>query len=240
MDACFDCVSGAAGDMLLAALLDAGGTRATLDGAVAALGLSGDARVEVTRVSKGGVPALHVDVRVAAGEPHRHPPEILARIERAPLPPRVRERSLHAFDLLIDAEAKAHGVDRDHVHLHEVGATDAMIDVAGAFALLEELGVERAWCGPIPYCAGTIMSAHGRLDLPAPATRAILDAAGARLVLREAVRDRELITPTGAAVLATCARFEDASLAHVEREGAGAGTIDLPWPNVVRVTLGRA
>lgn len=237
MDAYFDCVSGAAGDMLLAALLDAGGSRATLDRAVAALELTGEARITVSRVEKRGVAALHVDVAVTDAEPHRHPPEILERIGRAPLSQPVLDRSRRAFELLVDAEAEAHGTAREHVHLHEVGAVDAMVDVVGSFALMEELGVDRAWCSAIPYCEGTIPSAHGRLELPAPATRAILARAGAHLTLREGVRDKELITPTGAAILATCASFEPVQIA-AERHGVGAGRADLPWPNIVRVDLG--
>jgi pyridinium-3,5-bisthiocarboxylic acid mononucleotide nickel chelatase len=239
MDAYLDCVSGAAGDMLLAALLDAGAPLDALDDVVIKLELTGEAGVDVGPVRKGDIDATYVEVRVADDVPHRHPSEILTRIDRAPLPERVRARARRAFELLVEAEAKAHGVPQEHVHFHEVGGVDAMIDVVGSFALMEELGVDRAWCSPIPYCEGTITAAHGPIPLPAPAAAAVLAQAGATLVKREGVRDKELITPTGAAILAAVATFAPVELRTV-REGVGAGRATLPWPNVVRVRLGEA
>ncbi|MHB8507811.1 MAG: nickel pincer cofactor biosynthesis protein LarC [Candidatus Dormibacteria bacterium] len=231
----FDCLSGASGNMVLGALLDAGASRASVDTAIAALGLAGAASLVVERRQRGGIGATHVEVTVTRPQAWTRVSEIDRIIAEAPLDEGVRERSRLAFRLLGDAEARAHGVSVDDVHLHEVGAVDAVVDVVGSFAAADDLGIEAFYASALPYCEGETTSAHGVISLPAPATLLILEAAGAATYRKDG--GYELVTPTGAAIIAACATFESPRL-ELEREGFGAGTAELPWPNVLRVAIG--
>jgi uncharacterized protein (TIGR00299 family) protein len=231
----FDCLSGASGNMLLGAFLDAGARRETLDSVVTALGLGDAARVNVKRRLKGDIDATYVDIDVLEPGPWRTVAEIDGVIASAPLDEGVRERSRLAFRLLGAAEARAHGVPQDQVRLHEAGAIDAIIDVVGSFVLADELGAAAFYSSALPLCRGTIETDHGTLPLPAPAVVNILEAVGAPTFLKEG--DAELVTPTGAAIVGACAAFESPDIA-AEHEGFGAGSADLPWPNVTRVVVG--
>jgi pyridinium-3,5-bisthiocarboxylic acid mononucleotide nickel chelatase len=148
----------------------------------------------------------------------------------------VRERSLAALARLAEVEAQIHHVDVEDVHFHELGAVDTLVDVCGAFALFDALGVERVTCSPLPFARGLTRAAHGVLPLPAPATLALLG--GAPLVGVET--EAELVTPTGAAIAAV-AVSEWGSLPPLvlQQVGYGAGSMDFPdRPNLVRVVLG--
>lgn len=232
-----DCVGGLAGDMLLAALLDAGASRERLDGVPRALGLEG-VTIVADRVERHGVGALHVRVEIADDSEHRHYGEIRGIVERAELPERARERSLAAFARLAEVEAGIHGVAVDDVHFHELGGVDTLVDVCGAFLLLDDLAVERVSCSPLPFARGLTRAAHGVLPLPAPATLGLLE--GAPLVGVET--EAELVTPTGAAIAAIAVEEWGAlPPLTLERVGYGAGTADFAdRPNVVRVVLGTA
>jgi uncharacterized protein (TIGR00299 family) protein len=221
--------------MLLAALLDAGAAEEALLAVPGALGLE---RVEIAteRVERQGIGALHVRV----GAPHDHADrryrDIRLLLEESALTEKVRSRSLDAFARLADAEAHVHGVAVDDVHFHELGAVDTLVDVCGAFVLLDDLGVERVACSPLPFARGLTRAAHGVLPLPAPATLGMLEGVPLMGVETEA----ELVTPTGAAIAATVVE-EWGSLPPLtlQRVGYGAGTKDFPdRPNVVRVVLG--
>jgi uncharacterized protein (TIGR00299 family) protein len=161
--------------------------------------------------------------------------EIDQVIATAPLDQGIRERSRLAFRLLGQAEARAHGVSQDKVRLHEAGAVDAIIDVVGSFVLADDLGAEAFYASAIPLCRGSIETDHGIMPLPAPATVNILEAVGAPTFYKEG--EAELVTPTGAAIVGACAVFASPRVS-AEHEGFGAGTADLPWPNVVRVVVG--
>jgi pyridinium-3,5-bisthiocarboxylic acid mononucleotide nickel chelatase len=231
-----DCVGGLAGDMLLAALLDAGANVETLRSVPEALGLEG-VEIAIERVERQGVGALHVSVHVPVGDhEHRRYAAIRAIVEEAGLPPRARSQALDAFARLADAEARIHGVPVDDVHFHELGAVDTLVDVCGAFVLLDDLGVDRVACSQLPFARGLTRAAHGVLPLPAPATLALLE--GAPLVGVET--EAELVTPTGAAIAATVVEtWGSLPPLVLERVGYGAGTADFPdRPNVVRVVLG--
>ena len=221
--------------MVLGALLDAGATPECLDRTVAALGLSESAVVSVARRRKGNIEATHVDIEVLKPREFRTVGDIDDLIAAAPLDEGIRERSRLAFRLLGAAEARAHGVPVEDVRLHEAGAIDALIDVVGSFALADELGAEAYYASSLPLCKGTVTSEHGVISLPAPATVNILEAVGAPTFYKDG--DAELVTPTGAAIVGACATFESPRL-ETEREGFGAGTADLPWPNVMRVVIG--
>jgi len=230
-----DCVGGLAGDMLLAALLDAGAELDTLRSVPAALGIDG-VEIGVERVERQGIGALHLAIDAPHDHDHRHYAEIRNLVARADLPESARTRSLDAFARLAEVEGGIHGVPPDDVHFHELGSLDTLVDVCGAFVLLDELGVERVVCSPLPFARGFVSAAHGVLPLPAPATLGLLRGASLVGVDTEA----ELVTPTGAAIVATVADVWGAlPPLTLEAVGYGAGTKDFEdRPNVVRVVLG--
>jgi uncharacterized protein (DUF111 family) len=171
-----DCVGGLAGDMLLAALLDAGAAEEALQAVPEAIGLE---RVEIAaeRVERQGIGALHVRVDAPHDHADRRYRDIRLLLEESALTEAVRARSLDAFARLAAVEARIHGVELDDVHFHELGAVDTLVDVCGAFTLLEELGVELVACSPLPFARGLTRAAHGVLPLPAPATLGLLEGA---------------------------------------------------------------
>jgi uncharacterized protein (TIGR00299 family) protein len=238
--AVIDPVGGLAGDMVLAALLDAGAPRAALDATIAAVAPRG-VSVEVAEVDRASMRALHVDVRVPTRTHERPARELRAAVTEAPgLSPSVRRRSLAILDRLIGAEARVHRIAPDDVVLHELGGDDTLVDICGTVALLDALGVDRLVCGPVPLAGATVTtvgSAHGRLPVPAPATLELL--VGAPVVGVDA--DGELVTPTGAAIMAGLADAWGAPPPMtLEAVGTGAGTRDpAERPNVCRVLIGQ-
>ena len=230
-----DCVGGLAGDMLLAALLDAGADMERLRGVPTALGIDG---VEITseRVERQGIGALHLRIEASDDHAHRAYGEIRTLVERADLREPARSRSLDAFARLAAVEGAIHGVPPEDVHFHELGSLDTLVDVCGAFVLLDDLGVERVACSPLPFARGFTPAAHGVLPLPAPATLGLLE--GAPLIGVET--EAELVTPTGAAIAAVVVdEWGSLPPLTLERVGYGAGTKDFAdRPNVVRVVLG--
>ncbi len=229
-----DPVGGLAGDMLLAALLDAGAPPEVLDRAVRALGLEG-VQVEVSRPVRAGLASTYVDVRTEQGR-GRTVEAMRALIAGSGLSERVRERSLDALDRLIAAEAAVHGVGPSEVVLHELGGDDTLVDICGAFALLEALEIEQVVCAPIPLGRGVGEMDHGPMPLPAPATMALL--AGVPVVGVQT--PGELVTPTGAAIVVTAAdAFGEFPAMTIRTTGTGSGLREHPdRPNVVRVTIG--
>lgn len=230
----FDCYSGVAGDMMLGALLDLGVPVGEIAQHIAGLGL-GEVAVEAERGRSGPMVGTRVQVRWNRQHGHRSLSDILALIDRATLSPRAKGLAAHAFRLLATAEAKVHGVEVDSVQFHEVGAVDAIVDVLGTALALEHLGIEKVYCTPLPLARGFVDTAHGRLPLPAPATVEIL--ASVKAPVRWLDIEAELVTPTGAALVASLATFEVPSMT-VERVGYGLGTHQLPWPNLLRVVMG--
>ncbi len=232
-----DCVGGLAGDMLLAALLDAGADEAILRALPGRLGLDG-VEVVVTRQERHAIGALHVDIRTGDETHQRSWHAIRGLLEDADLDEQVRARSIAAFQRLAEAEGAMHGVPAEEVELHELGAVDTLMDICGVVALLSDLGVEEVRCSPLPAARGTTRAAHGVLPLPAPATLELLK--GVPLVGVEG--EGELVTPTGATLAVTLASgFGPLPALTLDRIGYGAGTMDTPErPNVVRVLIGEA
>lgn len=232
-----DCVGGVAGDMLLGALLDAGADADLVRAGLDRLGIEG-LELRLGRTRRGPLDAARVEVVAPRGRPHRGPREVRELVEGAHLPTRARERALATFDRLAVAEGRVHGIPPDEVTFHEVGATDAIADVCGVSLALESLDVERIACSPLPVARGTVASAHGPLPLPAPATLALLEGAP----LHGVEDDAELVTPTGAALVATLADgFGPLPPLRLEATGYGAGARELDRvPNVVRVLVGEA
>ena len=231
----FDCFSGISGDMTLAALVSAGWPPAEVELLPSRLGLEG-VSVAVSETRRGPFAATRVDVRVEGAQPHRHLHHVVAILERAQLPARVRQRAAEVFRRLAEAEAEVHGSTVEKVHFHEVGAADALVDVAGAIAGLEALGIERVYASPPHLGRGFVESAHGRIPVPAPATALLLR--GAPVVLGDV--EAELTTPTGAALLATLVEgWGPPPAFRLGRVGTGAGARDLEGQaNVLRLLVG--
>ncbi len=238
----FDCVSGVSGDMLLGALVDAGAPLAEIEAVLRTLPLSGwSLRAEA--VQRGGLRALrvHVDCGEGPPEPERRLAQIEQIVRERSLPAGVADRASAVFRRLAEAEAWAHGSEAETVAFHAVGAADAIVDVVGVLAALRLLDIEAVYASALPLAAmGETESGHGPAPLPAQATLELLRAAGAPLRAAAGADHWELVTPTGAALVAELARFERPAL-RLERIGMGAGARELPHrPNVLRVWLGEA
>jgi uncharacterized protein (DUF111 family) len=176
--ALFDPFSGASGDMVLGALLDAGLSLSDLRADLGRIDLIGyDLHVE--RVERHGLTGTQVTVAVTADQPARHWSEIRALLEASALDEPVRAAALAVFARLAEAEGRVHGTSPDEVHFHEVGGVDAIVDVCGACIGLARLGVERVFSDPPRVGSGFVRVAHGLLPVPAPATAALLAGAGA-------------------------------------------------------------
>jgi len=233
--------SGISGDMLLAALLDAGRgddrLEAALRGDVVGLGVEG-VTVEALRDVEWGVDCtrVRVDERVAA--PLRHLADMERIIGTASVPERVRAAAVEAVRRLAAVEAQVHGCAVEEIHFHEVGAVDTLVDVVGAFALIEALNVDEVVVGTIPVGGGTVEVAHGRMGVPAPATARLLEG----YEITGGPEQRELTTPTGALLLSQLGARQGAlPRMRVEKIGYGAGSMKLEHgPNVLRVLIGTA
>lgn len=234
-----DCFSGISGDMLMGALLDAGLPLDYLRAQLATLPLPDPYELRLGEVHKGALRASNFSVEIDESKPgpERHLSEIAAMIEASQLSAQVKDTSLRVFRVLAEAEARVHGEPVENVHFHEVGAVDSIVDIVGAAVGLEYLGIERVFSSPVPLGSGQVQTRHGLLPLPAPATLELLGRVHARTVPSSS--PMELVTPTGAAILAALATFEMPALV-LAGIGTGAGKRDLPWPNVLRVIVGEA
>jgi len=232
-----DCFSGVSGDMLLGAVLDAGLPLEALRAELDRLPLDGY-RLTSSRVSRAGIAATHAEVEVDGAQPPRTLGAVLEIIHSSRLPDSDRQRGAAVFTRLAEAEAKVHGETVETVHLHDVSAVDAMVDVMGTVAGLRLLGVDTLYCSALPVGEGETRGPHGTLPVPAPATLGLLPRAGAPLRSGYAARG-ELVTPTGAAIITTLAKFERPEMT-IEQVGYGAGTRDpADRPNVLRLWLGQ-
>lgn len=236
MIAFLDIPSGISGDMFLGCLVDGGWPLAALEETIQRLKLpAGSWRVAQTPVMRGPLAATLLEVDAAEGDHHRHLSDILAIIAQADLPVQVKTRASAVFRRLAEAEAAVHGASVETIHFHEVGALDAIIDIVGVCAGLDALGVTQLYAGSVPLGEGWANTAHGRIPLPAPATLALLSAA--RAPTRPAPGPGELVTPTGAALLAELASFRQPPM-RLQRVGQGAGRKEFDWPNVARLWFG--
>jgi len=236
-----DCAGGLSGDMLLGALLDAGLDRRALQSRLASLPLKGY-RISTRRVRRASLGAMKFNVHVERDLSHRGWKEIRALLSRARLDPRVRDASLRVFERLIRVEARLHRIPVEKVHLHELGAVDAIVDIVGGVAGLHELGDildgGRLVCSPLNVGHGTVKTHHGFLPVPAPATAALLE--GVPVYADGGPGER--VTPTGAALVSTlAAAYGPPPPMVIERVGYGAGSRDdADRPNVTRVLVGRS
>ncbi|MDX2852387.1 nickel pincer cofactor biosynthesis protein LarC [Actinacidiphila glaucinigra] len=228
--------TGLAGDMLLAALIDAGAPLDRIRAAIAATGLTGWG-LTAERVTDHGLAATRVRVEVTDPHTERRAAEMVELASRA-APRPVAALAVAALTAVAEAEGRLHDADPADVHLHELGGHDTLVDVVGSAAALHALGVSDVVSSPLPLGRGEVNSAHGVLPVPAPATLALL--AGA--AVRGTDLPGETVTPTGAALLhAVAARYGPPPPMTLGPTGYGAGTRRLPdRPNVVSVTLGSA
>jgi uncharacterized protein (TIGR00299 family) protein len=229
----FDCFSGAAGDMIIGALLDVGLSLDDLRLEIEKLGLRGYS-LSSHKVKKNNIAATRFEVKIIEDQPHRKPSEIADIIGNSRLDDEIKQQSTAIFDRLARAEAKVHDEEVEAVHFHEVGAVDAIIDVCGAVIGLKRLGIKKIYSSPLSLGTGRIETRHGFMPIPAPATAELVKGAPVRLTSIE----NELTTPTGAAILTTLADFNAPEIIEPKQVGYGAGSRDLPdLPNLLRVMI---
>ncbi len=247
----FDCFAGAAGDMLVGALLDLGLELTALEDELAKLGIEGYS-LSNNSILKQGVTSSNFRLNITRNPHHHHEGEdvhgahhhgrscnqIREILEKTPFAETPRNRAIAAFHRLGVVEAGIHGVSIDDIHFHEVGAIDSIIDVTGYFLGLHMLGVQRVAASPLPVGSGFVKCAHGRMPVPAPATARLLEG----VPVAQSSLEGEILTPTGALLLVESAEFfgpmPDMTIVRV---GYGAGDRDLPdTPNVVRAFLGES
>ncbi|MEP6946571.1 MAG: nickel pincer cofactor biosynthesis protein LarC [Acidobacteriota bacterium] len=231
----FDCFAGASGNMILGALIAAGVEPERLEAELRKLDIA-DFELVISRVDRSGISSVHVDVRVPHEHVHRHLSDIEAIIDRSVISESVRRRAKAIFKRLASAEAKIHGIDVNKVHFHEVGAMDAIVDVVGACIGFEMLGIERFACSRIHVGSGFAQMAHGKFPVPPPAVAELLSG----IPIYSTEIEGELITPTGAAIIATlCDSYGAIPEMQLEHAAYGAGTREYSgFPNVLRLMIG--
>jgi hypothetical protein len=232
--AILDPFSGIAGDMTLGALVDVGLDADWLRALPSRLGLEG-VTVRIEQVKRSSVACTKVDFDIPPQPHSRGIHEIRDLVAKASVPDTVRVRADAAFLAIATAEGEIHGIAPDRVHLHEVGAVDAILDVVGSVWGFEFLGVERVFCGPISVGDGTVKTAHGSLPVPAPATLKLLEGVEIR---PGPEGSGELVTPTGAALIKVLSSGPAPASFTPLASGFGAGTKEFRGrPNALRIVL---
>src|SRR5450759_4347756 len=225
----FDCFAGISGDMTLGALIDSGADRALLEASVEALRLGDEVHVEVRHETRGHVGGTRVLVQTV-DRVERTVPALRAVVEEADAPEQVKRQAIDAINRLSQAESRLHGLPEDELHLHELGGADTLVDLMGAFWLLHGMEVDQVYSSALPAPRGRTE----RMPLPAPASVRVLEGTGA--VFEATEEGRELVTPTGAAILAAGARFERPAMS-LRSVGYGIGTSEAPG-NALAVWIG--
>jgi uncharacterized protein (TIGR00299 family) protein len=231
----FDCFAGASGDMILGAMVAAGVEPNFLREQLSLLSVAGFS-VSFETVSKSGLSATYARVETAHEHKHRHLSDIKKIIESSRLSDAVKQRAVQIFTRLAEAEARVHNEPVDHVHFHEVGALDAIVDVVGAAICFDALQIDRFVCSPIHVGSGMVKMAHGQFPIPPPAVTELLK--GVPFYATDI--KGELLTPTGAAIITTvCNEYGPIPQMLIKTTGYGAGTREYPdFPNVLRLMLG--
>jgi pyridinium-3,5-bisthiocarboxylic acid mononucleotide nickel chelatase len=230
----FDCPTGLSGNMILGALIDAGLPLPYLKRELKKIPIRGY-EIVCKMMNKHGVLAQHLDVEIDDIHTSRTIDDIYSVIKRSKLKPSIKALGIKIFRKLYEAETKVHG--RHKVHLHEVGAIDAIVDVMGASIGFDKLGIKEVYCSPLPFGFGPIHHAHGLLPNPAPATAVIMKGSP---IYRRNIKG-ELVTPTGAAIISTIVKsFSDMPKLELKSLGLGAGTSDFHEPNVLRLFIGES
>ena len=229
--------SGLSGDMFLGALVELTDGAGKLQALPEQLGLS-EAELDIRRVSKCSIDCLKVTVvdhSPVDQRPHRHLKDIYGLIDASSLQDQVKEAAKNIFQLLGKAEAAVHGVELEQVHFHEVGAVDSIIDIVGVALLLANLDFEQIYSDPVCTGYGFVHTDHGRLPVPAPATRNLLHG----LPSYKGETEAELVTPTGAAILQYLRPDFSDPILSLHKSAYGAGSKDFEHPNCVRISVGQ-
>ncbi|HAG10532.1 MAG TPA: nickel pincer cofactor biosynthesis protein LarC [Desulfotomaculum sp.] len=231
----FDCFSGVSGDMILGALIDAGASFENISGQLKHLGIQ-DYELKVLKDRSYGITGSKFQVIFDEHYlPLRNLSDISRLIEESSLPADIKDNAAAVFLKLAGAEALVHGVPLENVHFHELGAIDTIIDIVGTLLALDELGIEKIYCSPLPISHGYVRCSHGIFPVPAPATAEILKGFPIRFIDIEG----ELVTPTGAAIVTVLSDFSrimpGMKLIHT---GYGLGQNDYGIPNALRVFIG--
>jgi len=231
----FDCFSGASGDMILGSLIDAGLSPKRLREELKKLRIP-TVHLRVKKVLKGGISATQVMVE-GKGEKrsHRNLKEILRIVERSGVEAEVKEKSKEIFERIASVEAKIHQTPMEEVHFHELGGLDSIVDIVGSIWGIRQLGIEKIYVSKVNVGGGFVKCEHGILPVPAPATLFLMEG---KPIYSSGV-ERELLTPTGAAILTTLSfEFGSMPLMNVDRVGYGAGRDNLSHPNLLRLIIG--
>ncbi len=231
----FDCFAGASGDMILGAMVAAGVDKDELRKQLSLLNVDGF-NISFDVVDRSGLSATYARVETAHEHKHRHLSEIKEIIERSGVSESVKSVAVKIFTRLAEAEARVHNEPVDHVHFHEVGALDAIVDIVGAAICFDLLKIDRFVSSPLHVGSGTIQMAHGRFPVPPPAVAELLEG----VPFYSTDIQGELLTPTGAAIITTvCKEFGPIPRMTTDVTGYGAGTRQYQnFPNVLRVLLG--
>ncbi len=233
----FDCFSGASGDMILGSLIDAGLSPRRLREELKKLQIP-TIDLKAKKVLRGGLAATRVIVEGKKEKrPHRNLKEILRIIERSGIEADVKEKSREIFKRIASVEGKIHRTPSEEVHFHELGGLDSVVDIVGSVWGIRQLGIEEIYVSKVNVGGGFVKCEHGILPVPAPATLSLME--GKPIYSSEV--ERELFTPTGAAILSTLgSEFGAMPAINVERVGYGAGRDDLPFPNLLRLIIGNS
>ncbi len=233
----FDCFAGISGDMTVGALLDLGVPLAVLQEQVAGLPIPRSSySLHMEKTSRKGIRATKFTVHVEEHQPYRHYADIAGLIEQSSLAEGVKERAQRVFFRLAEAEARVHGVEIGHVHFHEVGGIDTIVDIVGTAVCLDYLGIGDIYVSALPLGSGYVQTAHGRLPVPAPATVELLRG----IPIHGELGEGERVTPTGAAIVASLGdTYGRTPAMTISATGCGAGDRDFPdVPNILRVVMG--
>ncbi len=231
----FDCFSGASGDMILGALIDAGLSPQRLRKELERLRIP-TIRLKVRKVLRRGISGTQVIVEGRNEKrSHRNLREVLRIIRRSGVEKEVKEKSEEIFNRIASVEARIHQVPMEEVHFHELGGLDSVVDIVGSVCGIRALGIEKIYVSKVNVGAGFVKCEHGILPVPAPATLSLMEG---KPIYSSGV-ERELLTPTGAALLASLgSEFGAMPRIYVDRIGYGAGRDDLPHPNLLRLVIG--
>jgi len=239
-----ECPTGIAGDMCLGALVDVGVPLEYLIEQLKKLGIAQEYELQAQPVHRNGQLATKVHVKLQHHQNEhthhhgRHLPEIEQIITDAKLPSRAQKWGLEVFRQLAVAEGAVHGIAPEKVHFHEVGAVDAIVDIVGTCLGLDWLEIDKLYCSALPTGGGTVKAAHGQLPVPVPAVLKLWQMRGCPVYSNGI--ERELVTPTGAAIATIANDFGAPPAMTIHKIGLGAGSIDLPIPNILRLWLGES
>ena len=231
----FDCFSGISGDMILGALVSAGVPIESLSAELHKLNLTGF-KLQSRSVTKHGIVGTKVDVIIEQERQFKHVSAILELIDKSTLDANIKQTSIKVFQRLADAEAKVHGITAPQVHFHEVGTLDAIVDIVGSIIGINLLGIQEVYASNLNLGTGFVKTQHGIMPVPAPATMELVKGFP---VYNRGI-ERELVTPTGAAIITTIAtRFAEMPAMEIQSIGYGAGNQDiLELPNLLRLSIG--